>query len=356
MRIAFLGDISLNDKYIELYKDGVNPFLEVNKVLKDCDVVIGNLECFCKGNKHLNDNLPKLYTTKETLNYLKMIPVNIVSLANNHVGDNYEEGFDETIDFLEENNIKYLGAGYNDEKISKPLIIENSKEKFAILNFSGPKFKHEVPDDCSLKVNKYDKNKIINQIVSLKKEIDHVILLFHWGARIERGYFPDFYQFKDGEEFINSGASLIIGHHSHTFQPYQKVNNKYIFYSLGNFCFSDFVHNNRIAINDKKRAYLTGIPFFKITENGINLEKTIFLKNDMICYSKLEQTPKVIIINQIFINIIKFRVIWGIYYLYLKKIDWIIGYFFRSNRSFKDIYKDFNLKRIQRAFVKLIYK
>jgi len=356
MRIAFLGDISLNDKYIELYKEGVNPFIEVNKILKDCDIVIGNLECFCKGNKHSKDNLPKLYTTKETLNFLKKIPVNIVSLANNHVGDNYEEGFNDTIKFLDKNDVKYLGAGYNEEEISSPLIIEKNNVKIAILNFSGPHFKHEVPDDCSLKVNKYDKNKIIEQVISIKKETDHVILLFHWGARIERGYFPDFYQFKDAEEFINSGVSLIVGHHSHTFQPFIKIKNSYVFFSLGNFCFSDFIHNNRVAINDKKRAYLTGIPIFEVKDNSIILKKTMFFKNKMRFFSKIERTPKVLRINQILINAIKFKVFWSLYFFYLKKIDWIIGYFFRSGRSFKDIYMDFSLIRIKRAFVKLIYK
>src|SRR5690606_7075899 len=111
----FLGDISFNNDYISLYEAGVNPFAQIYNELSQCDYVIGNLECFCKGLKVSTKPSPKLYTTCETLNYLNNIPVNILTLANNHAGDNYEEGFAKTIRFLEDNSIQYLGASLNQE-------------------------------------------------------------------------------------------------------------------------------------------------------------------------------------------------------------------------------------------------
>jgi len=36
---------------------------------------------------------------------------------------------------------------------------------------------------------------------------------------------------------IEAGADLVIGHHPHVVQPYEKYKNGWIFYSLGNFVF-----------------------------------------------------------------------------------------------------------------------
>ncbi len=41
--ISFLGDISLNDKYNELYLNGDNPFDNVKQILFNYDFVVCNL-------------------------------------------------------------------------------------------------------------------------------------------------------------------------------------------------------------------------------------------------------------------------------------------------------------------------
>ena len=43
MKIAFVGDISLNDEYNNLYRIGVNPFKEIGVEIKENDYIIGNL-------------------------------------------------------------------------------------------------------------------------------------------------------------------------------------------------------------------------------------------------------------------------------------------------------------------------
>ena len=64
-----------------------------------------------KANKvRINLKKPRLKTKLETLNYLKDINYGLACLANNHFYDNLEEGFQETINFLTNNNINYIGA------------------------------------------------------------------------------------------------------------------------------------------------------------------------------------------------------------------------------------------------------
>ena len=50
-----------------------------------------------------------------------------------------------------------------------------------------------------------------------------------------------FCQTKKLKKLLSFGADIIVAHHPHTVQGYEKINNKMIFYSLGNFIFdTDF--------------------------------------------------------------------------------------------------------------------
>ncbi|MFR5582577.1 MAG: CapA family protein [[Clostridium] scindens] len=62
-----------------------------------------------------------------------------------------------------------------------------------------------------------------------------IIVNFHWG--IEREYLPNDTQKKLAHLAIDEGADLVIGHHPHVLQGVEKYKDKYIAYSLGNFCF-----------------------------------------------------------------------------------------------------------------------
>ncbi len=97
MKIAFLGDIALNDDYNILYHEDKKPFKEIGKFLSQHQYVVGNLECLSEGS--YGENLlkkPRLKTKPETLNYLLDIGINVAQLAHNHVYDNLKDGFDRT--------------------------------------------------------------------------------------------------------------------------------------------------------------------------------------------------------------------------------------------------------------------
>lgn len=356
IKFAFIGDISFNDKYIDMYEQGVNPFGNIHNVLKECDYVVGNLENSCEGEKVSSKPLPKLKTTCETLGYLKKVPVNIVTLANNHIGDNYELGFDKTISKLKSEDILFLGAGY-DESIETPLIIKKNDISVAFFNYYGNDFVNSVPLDCSIKLNFYNRNKILSDIIKYKEIVNHVILLIHWGAKVEGSYLPDYYMFDDAKAFIDAGSSLIIGHHSHTFQPYEKINEKYIFYSLGNFCFSDYKYNDRLRYLDKKRALMSGGPIISFSTKKIELKNIVYFKNKRTSYSILKKQPFILRINQRFLWLVKIRFFWYLVNFYYKRVDWIFKMFFRSDKSLNLIIKDITDKKlIKRAIIKMFGK
>ncbi len=74
-----------------------------------------------------------------------------------------------------------------------------------------------------------------HSIETIKKQVDYVIVIMHAGIEYKRT--PNSSQIKFAHTAIDYGADMVIGHHPHWIQSIEKYNDKYIFYSLGNFVF-----------------------------------------------------------------------------------------------------------------------
>ena len=62
-----------------------------------------------------------------------------------------------------------------------------------------------------------------------------MVVSIHWGVEYEEA--PTERQITFAHLAIDSGASLVLGHHPHVIQPVEEYEDGYIFYSLGNFVF-----------------------------------------------------------------------------------------------------------------------
>ena len=243
--IKFLGDISLNDAFISLRDRNENPFKFIKSTLKD-SFVVGNLECFAEGEKGENSlKKPRLKTNLKTLDYLKDLNLSLVSIANNHVYDLLEDGFNKTINFLDENGIKYIGAGKTIKEASKPYILEVSELSICFFSYVTSDTNPSMPENASVYLNWFDKEKVLSDIQSYKSKVDYIVLLLHWGGKVEGSYYPEYDQIKTANLLLEEGADIIVGHHSHTLQPFSRKEAGEVFFSLGNFCFADIVFEGK---------------------------------------------------------------------------------------------------------------
>ncbi len=333
--ISFLGDISLNDKYIELYKNGAKPFEGVKDILFNSQLVVGNLECMAKGNK--GENLlkkPRLKTNLATLNYLKDLNLGLALLAHNHVYDNLEDGFVKTINFLKENNIDYIGAGLSQEEAERPFINKICGENICILNYVTEDTNPNLPNDSTVFLNLFDEEKVIFDIKKYKEQTEKIILCLHWGGRCEGGFYPDWEQPGIAKRLINAGADLIIGNHSHTFQPFEVYRGKYIFYSLGNFCFSDYWFNNELIPMSKRRMISSIIQItFSLDEYYIRIDYYLNNITKLINFSSYRNIVN--IRNLIYRIFLRNKIGWNIYYFHKQFILPLVLFFERKDISIK---------------------
>ncbi|MFC1567023.1 CapA family protein [bacterium] len=237
VRFCAVGDIML-DRGVKtrILRNNTNhPFEKVSFFINEFDLAFCNLEC------PLTDKgvpLNKKYCFEASPNYinaLKKSGFNILSIANNHTIDMGRDAFLETKKTIEDKGLYAVGGGKNQEEARKPIILEINGLKFAFFGYI----------DMLLEALVYLENKpypawansdeIIKQIRAVRKEVDFIVVSFHWGVEFQQ--IPTINQVKFAHELIDAGADLILGHHPHVLQPIEIYKDKYIVYSLGNFVF-----------------------------------------------------------------------------------------------------------------------
>ena len=347
-KVSFLGDICLNGVYKEMYLKVEKPFKKISKTFEKDVLIVGNLECFARGINGVNElKKPRLETSQETLNYLKDFNLGVACLANNHVFDHLEDGFEKTIEFLSENNIKTIGASLDENLHKEPLIVEENGIKLCMLNYVTKDTNPNPPEGTKINLNWFDIDSVITEINQVKVKVNHIIVSLHWGGRVEGGLYPDFDQPKIARKLIDAGADLIIGHHSHTIQPYEVYKGKHIFYSLGNFCFSEFLFEGENYVMPKRRKYalIVSVVFEKdkyhISTNYFFNKKNKLVKRDQ--YSR-----KIIFRNIIFRSLLRFNFFWKLYYFNHRKIMPILFYLQRDDMSIREKFGRLNLRKFKK--------
>lgn len=219
--LAFLGDV--------YFKNEINE-IDIN------EPYIFNYECAIADEQYTPMTNKINLRAKPGFKGVSRLPI-AVNLANNHMFDFMDQGFYETKKELDDHGVKYFGAGTAQDNYSNPCIVEVYGKKIALLGYSDVYHSLEqVSTQCS--VARPGQKQVKDDITFCREQnVDAVIINIHWG-REERFWYTARQQ-ELGRMFIDLGADLVIGHHSHCIQPVECYKNKYIFYSLGNAVFPD---------------------------------------------------------------------------------------------------------------------
>lgn len=211
---------------------------EVQAVFEEADIVFGNLEgAFLDEGavfKRCKDTT-KCYAFKTPTSYapvLKKVGFNLLSVANNHMRDFGPAGLKMTKHLLDSLELTYAGL------IDKPTdILEYNGKKIGLCAFA--------PNTGTVQIN--DLPNAIRIVKELEAQCDYVVVSFHGGAEGKahqhvnretetfygenRGNVYDF-----AHKMIDAGADIIFGHGPHVPRSIEIYKERFIAYSLGNFC------------------------------------------------------------------------------------------------------------------------
>ena len=246
IKIMAVGDIMMatnfpNKSYMP--KEGQKPFENVNSVLQQADILFGNLEGTLtdegENAKHCSDP-SKCYSFRSPEDYgqyLEESGFDVMSIANNHIGDFGEIGIKNTAKTLEKHNIAYAGIF-----AQEATTFEKDNVTYGFCAFA--------PNNDCIKIHNLPN--AVRIVKELKEKSDIVIVSFHGGAEgFDHTHVPRKTEIYYGEDrgdvykfahtMIDAGADIILGHGPHVSRAFEVYKNRFIAYSLGNFCtFSRF--------------------------------------------------------------------------------------------------------------------
>jgi poly-gamma-glutamate capsule biosynthesis protein CapA/YwtB (metallophosphatase superfamily) len=162
----------------------------------------------------------------------------IVSLANNHALDFGQDALIDTFSTLDTAGIDYVGAGENLTRAKSPVYKKAGDKTIAYVAASHVIFAGDwyATDSRPGMVGTYDPAMILESIKEARESSDFVVIYVHWG--VEREHYPQKYQRKLAQKYIDAGADAVIGCHPHVMQGIEFYQGKPIAYSLGNYWFN----------------------------------------------------------------------------------------------------------------------
>ena len=281
LTIAMCGDIMMGTTFPSRQlpaNDGRNLFDDTKAITRRANLAVGNLEgTLCDGGKSTKGSGPHSYSFRTPTTYgvnLKDAGYDFMSQANNHANDFGTEGIESTESILKAQGIKYSGISGRTEYA----IVERGGVKYGLCAFGHNRYTLKHTDTAT-----------VRRIVSaLRSKCDILVVSFHGGAEgKDKTHLPKGTETFLGENrgnlrelahlCIDLGADVVYGHGPHVTRCVEVYKNRFIAYSLGNFCtpyginvsgISGHAPVVEIKIN-KKGEFLSGKIHSFIQQRGI---------------------------------------------------------------------------------------
>lgn len=260
MKIGFTGDVAFSEYTKDLYKTPNKISQKIYDFLNSNDYNILNFESPITESNLTRKTSLAHKSAPETLTFIKeFIKDPVLSLANNHMMDFGRKGLLDTLNYIKKAKIPFLGAGTNADEATKTLIL-GTDVKVGIIALQYKNYMVAGKDTPG--TSYYCHEKLIKQkIANLKTKVDWIVMVYHGGEEFINTPLP--YTRRKLKKLLNYGVDIIVAHHPHTVQGYEKIGQKMIFYSLGNFIFdTDFQRAQKgtdngilLKINFKKDSY-----------------------------------------------------------------------------------------------------
>lgn len=230
--IGMIGDILLHYP-LYTYDNYDKSFTAVKEHLIGTDFMIANQESLPGGVELGLSGYPLFNSPKHIIRDLQTNGVDLLSITNNHTLDRKDSGLLKAIGHMKEYGMQYVGAYESPEDREAKRIFNVKGVRIGVLAYTYSLNGLAVPKGKSYLVSLIDKDRMEAEIRELEEEVDLTVVSIHWGD--EYSLYPSSRQEELAAWLAEQGVDIIFGHHPHVLQPYTKIGNTEVFYSLGNF-------------------------------------------------------------------------------------------------------------------------
>ncbi len=233
---SFLGDCTLGcneidhgkkkslDYYIQEYGFGY-PFSRVRDILAMDDLTVANLECVLADTSDgLDKNTKKAYNFRAYESFVNILTeggVEAVTVANNHIGDYGQPGFESTVRVLNSSPVSWFGST---DYGGQSFIYEQDGVRVGLVGSHVAYYWQHTEE----------MQQMFDDLRAQGCQV--IIAVIHAGVEYDKRH--DDNQTKMARRMIGWGADVVIGHHPHVLQGYEILDGVPVYYSLGNFVFA----------------------------------------------------------------------------------------------------------------------
>jgi poly-gamma-glutamate capsule biosynthesis protein CapA/YwtB (metallophosphatase superfamily) len=238
LRLASVGDINLGDvPGAAIETEGVRyPWESAGRALRRADIAFGNLE---SAVSERGEPFPKQFNFRGTPDALaglrKHSGIDVLNLANNHVGDFGPTAMLDTVRGVERLGMRAVGAGPNLRRALQPQVVQRLGLRVAFVGFSNILPLEFAAERGRPGVAWATYESVAEAVRAARQRADVVVATFHWG--IEKMPYETAEQAELARVAAAAGAQLVIGAHPHVLQPLRREGAALVAYSLGNFVF-----------------------------------------------------------------------------------------------------------------------
>lgn len=250
----FAGDIMMDRLVYHKFKNsGMIKIFENlgQRIFKGSDLSLANLEGPISQTP-INDDVSSdnlvFNFPPETIDALKYLGVDAVSLANNHTQNAGNNGLIHTREILEKSDI--LPVGDPSDNFEENILRKDNLSIIALNSLSG-------------------EENIVEMIKSESDQGRFVIVFPHWGAEYADVHVNS--QENSALNWIEAGADVIIGSHPHVIEDFTVEEGVPILYSLGNFVFDQTFSRETqegLIVGMKMEGSKISLSFFPVSIEG----------------------------------------------------------------------------------------
>lgn len=240
LTLALCGDIMMGTTYPSVQlppNDGRDVFRDTKDITLRADLAVGNLEgALCDGGSSTKGSGPNSYSFRTPTSYgvnLTDAGYDYLSQANNHANDFGETGIHSTEKVLREQGIQFSGIKGRAESA----LVQRNGVTYGLCAFGHNSYTLKHTDTATVR----------RILADLRPRCDILVVSFHGGAEgKDRTHLPYGSETFLGEDrgslrqlahlCIDLGADVVYGHGPHVARCVEMYKNRFIAYSLGNFC------------------------------------------------------------------------------------------------------------------------
>ena len=241
-RLVLGGDVMLSRNVARLARqkgDPAAPFRDLAAVFAGAGIAFVNLEAPFSDRGPVMQRGMIFKTEPEMIAGLELAGIDVVSTANNHARDRGAYGLDYTLDWLREHRIAAVGTGKTVEEAHAGAVLERNGTRFGFLAYTyDANNGNYPPGDLEQRVAVLDLDAMRADVAAMQARADVIVVSMHAG--FEYVPEPNAQQREFARAAIDAGARVVVGHHPHVRQTWERYQDGVIFYSLGNLVFDQF--------------------------------------------------------------------------------------------------------------------